>query len=168
MIHPLAHVDASVLLGEGTTVWQFASLIRGASVGNGCSIGACSVVDGSIVGDRCAIGHGAQIHPSAWLWDDVFIGPGAVLCNDVWPSTSKEGFDVSALASRHTIVIESGASIGANAVILPGVRIGSGAVVAAGVRCCESVPANTLLKPDGSYGRKPEKMDIARRMRFAA
>lgn len=168
-IHQKAHIDVkSVSVGTGTKIWQFASLIRGADVGEYCVIGACAIVDGAKVGDRCLIGHGASIHPSASIGNDVFVGPGAVFCNDVWPSTSKEGFDVSALHSRTTIIVEDGASIGANAVILPGVRIGAGAIVAAGMVCDEDVPASAVLRRDGTFGRKPEKMDASRRMRFAA
>jgi dTDP-4-dehydrorhamnose 3,5-epimerase-like enzyme len=42
-------------------------------------------------------------------------------------------------------VVENGASIGANATILPGVRIGSGAMVGAGAVVTRNVPPNTIV-----------------------
>ncbi len=137
------HADAKI--GLATKVWPFASVIRGAQVGDNCSIGSCAVVDGAKVGSGCRIGHGAQVHPGVQLGDDVFIGPGAILANDRWPRVGKEGFDLAALISGPPcVVIEDGASVGANATVLPGVRIGRNAMVAAGAVVTGDVPANYL------------------------
>ena len=113
-------IQAGCTIGEGTKVWQFASVIREASIGSDCSIGSCAIVDGARVGNGCLIGHGASIHPGSILGDRVFVGPGAVLCNDNWPRTHKRGFNL-ALPS---VVIEDDASIGANATVPAGVTIG--------------------------------------------
>ncbi len=43
-------------------------------------------------------------------------------------------------------VIEAGASIGANATILPGVTIGSKAMVGAGAVITRDVPANAIVQ----------------------
>jgi len=42
-------------------------------------------------------------------------------------------------------VVESGASIGANATILPGIRIGEKAMIGAGAVVTHSVPANAIV-----------------------
>ena len=110
--------DAAI--GARTKVWQFASVIRGAKLGEDCVIGSCAIVDGATVGDRCHIGHGAQVHPGAVIGSDVFLGPGAVICNDAWPRAHKRGFDAPGVA-----VIDDHASIGANAVVLAGLTIGT-------------------------------------------
>lgn len=144
MISKKAHV-ADSKVGQGTSVWQFASVIRGAEVGEDCTIAANATVDGAHVGDRCLIGHGAGIHPGAWLGDEVFVGPGAVLCNDAWPRAHKRGFD----AAQRSVTVENGASIGACAVVLPGVRIGARAMVAAGVTVTRDVPPGYLCGPNG-------------------
>jgi acetyltransferase-like isoleucine patch superfamily enzyme len=145
VIHPQACIDATVTIGEGAAVWQFASVIRGAKIGRDCSIGSCAVVDGARLGDGCRIGHGAQVHPGVDLGNEVFIGPGAVIANDRWPRVSKEGFDLAALISGPPcVVIENGASVGANATVLPGVRIGRNSMVAAGAVVTGDVPANYL------------------------
>jgi acetyltransferase-like isoleucine patch superfamily enzyme len=42
-------------------------------------------------------------------------------------------------------VIEMGASIGANATILPGIKIGKGAIVGAGAVVTKDVPSRTIV-----------------------
>lgn len=158
MIHHLAHVDVPV--GEGTTVWQFASVIRDASVGRGCTIGAYALIDAARIGDRCLVGSGAQLHPGLFAGDEVFFGPGCIACNDPWPRARKGDFDIAALLSREfvTVRIGSGASIGCGAILLPGVEIGDNAMVAAGSVVRRSVPADHLHKRDGTVveiGRRP-------------
>lgn len=146
-IHPLAFV-AEATIGHGTRIWQFASIIRAARVGSGCTIGACALVDAAIIGDDCLIGAAAQLHPGTVIGNAVFVGPGVIFCNDRWPRVSKDGFDTEALLGGKfvTVRVEDGAVIGAGAIILPGVTIGKGAVIAAGSRVARSVPAYYLVK----------------------
>lgn len=161
MIHKKAHVEGAKV-GEGTKVWQFASVVRGAVIGQNCTIAANAIVDGSSLGDRCLVGHGAGIHPGAQIGNDVFIGPGAVICNDAWPRAHKRGFDAQALS----VVIEDGASIGAQAVILPGVAIRAGAMVAAGAVASRDVPARHLLLANGQMSLiVDEEERVAKRSR---
>ena len=142
---PRHRIQAGCTIGEGTKVWQFASVIREASIGSDCSIGSCAIVDGARVGNGCLIGHGASIHPGSILGDRVFVGPGAVLCNDNWPRTHKRGFNL-ALPS---VVIEDDASIGANATVLAGVTIGKGAMIAAGAVVTRDVPPRYIYMANG-------------------
>ena len=58
--------------------------------------------------------------------DDVFIGPNATFCNDRYPKSKNKDFNLE------PIKIKKGASIGANATILPGVTIGENALIGAG------------------------------------
>lgn len=131
-------------MGGGSQIWQFASVIRGARIGNGCSIGSCAIVDGARLGDRVRVGHGASIPPGVWIGDDVFVGPGVVICNDPDPRVGS-GFDLQALLDGKVVVrIEDRASIGAGSVILPGLTIGEGAMVAAGSVVTKDVPKGGL------------------------
>ena len=150
MIHPLAHVENSTI-GNGTKVWQFASVIRGALIGEDCTIGSNAMMDGSVIGDRCLIGHGAFICPGVSIGDDVFVGPYAMFCNDRWPRVLKDGFDLEVLLNGNLRLIEvgDGASIGIGAIILPGVSIGARAMIAAGAVVEEDVPQDCLLKRNG-------------------
>jgi UDP-2-acetamido-3-amino-2,3-dideoxy-glucuronate N-acetyltransferase len=152
MIHPLALVHADCELGDDTKVWQFASILRGARIGAQSSIGACSVVDGSRIGARARIGHGAQVHPGVVAGDDLFVGPGAILCNDMWPWRAAEEFDLDALLSGRatSVLCHERVTICAGAIVLPGARLEEGCVVAAGAVARHVVPALSILLRDGS------------------
>lgn len=151
LIHAHAQVDPDVKLGLGVNVWQFASVIRGAVLGDNCNIASTAIIDGATLGKNCKIGHGASVHPGARIGDDVFIGPSACLCNDMWPRTEETGFSVQKLLDGFTsIIVEDGASIGAHAVILPGVVIGEKAFVAAGAVVSANVPAKALWTREGT------------------
>jgi len=172
MIHPLAHCDGSCVIGPGTKVWQFASVIRASFVGQRCNVGSCAIIDAARVGDDVTIGHGAQLHPGTYIWHRVFIGPAVVFCNDRWPTVSKDGFEIdrllkAALSSKDkTVEVLSDASIGANSTILPGLKIGQGAMIAAGANVDRDVPDFHLFKRDGSIVRIDKRQNA--RMRFAA
>jgi dTDP-4-dehydrorhamnose 3,5-epimerase-like enzyme len=71
--------------------------------------------------------------------DDVFIGPNATFTNDPFPRSRQRP-----VALEHTLV-EHGASIGANATILPGLVIGPGAMIGAGAVVTRSVPAFAIV-----------------------
>lgn len=168
-IHPQAHVHDDVEIGSGTQVWQFASVIRGAKIGRDCRIATCSIVDGARVGDRCIISHGAFIGPGIEIGDDVFIGPNVTLCNDAWPRAHKQGFDIAPMISGEFVTtrIQSGASIGAGAVVLPGMVIGVGAMIAAGATVTVGVPGSYLYKRDGTMCQI-DGTKVVSRMRGAA
>ena len=157
MIHSHAYIEDSQV-GDGTTVWQFASVIRNAKVGVDCNIGASAVIDNCIIGNRCLIGALAFIPPGIVIEDDVFIGPNVSFCNDVWPSVDKTNFYVTA----PTIIVKFRASIGAAAVVLPGVTIGEGAVVAANATVQYNVPEYHLLRRDGHTEPLPAKRERIR------
>lgn len=133
-VHKMAQVDDDVSLGLRVRVWQFASVIRGAKVGDDTKIASCAIVDASTVGKRCIVSHGAFIDPGMVIGDDVFIGPHVAFCNDIWPRVSKTNYDFEAIIRGDIVITEvgNGASIGAGAIILPGLTIGDGSMVAAG------------------------------------
>lgn len=162
MIHPLAHIDDTVRIGIAPRIWQFASVIRNAWIGDDCNIASCALIDGAHVGDRCSVAHAAALFPGTKLGNDVFIGPGAMVCNDLWPETSKEGFELGGV----TVVIDDGASLGAGAVILPGVRVGRNALVAAGAVVDRNVPDGFLWRRNGYLSAIPANRRT-KRMRWA-
>ncbi|ORE90636.1 2,3,4,5-tetrahydropyridine-2,6-dicarboxylate N-acetyltransferase [Stappia sp. 22II-S9-Z10] len=166
-VHPKSHVDGSVALGEGTHIWQFASVTRGAVLGRGCSVSPFAMLDGSIYGDRVVIGAGVACGPGFLVGNDVHICPHVLLSNDVWPFASKEGFSYEALRSgdRFAVVVEDGAFIGAGAKVMAGVRIGRGAGVEANAKVYRDVPAGMLARASGELTPIPDDW-AARRMRF--
>jgi len=169
MIHPLAHVDDSVRLGEGTKVWQFASITRGTVMGRDCSVSPHAMLDGSFYGDRVIVSGGVMAGAGFKVGNDVFLGPNVVLCNDCWPYTTKEGYrdDLLRDDEHFAVVVEDGVAIGAGALILPGVRIAAGAVVAAGAVIGRDVPAGMVARRNG-YTAPSVPVDWKeRRMRWA-
>jgi dTDP-4-dehydrorhamnose 3,5-epimerase-like enzyme len=73
------------------------------------------------------------------LDNDVFVGPNATFTNDPFPRSRQYPL------SYPTTHIRSGASIGANATILPGLTIGQNAMVGAGAVVTRDVPANAIV-----------------------
>lgn len=164
-IHALALVDPNATVGARTRIWQFASVIRGTVLGDDCNVASGATLDGPKFGDRCIICQGAALGPGFLLGDDCFVGPNVTFCNDRWPLTDKEGFDISPFqAGFFTVLVGHRVSIGANVVVLPGVLIGAGSMIAAGAVVERDVPEATLHRRDGSLvpldGRVPRRMII--------
>ena len=80
---------------------------------------------------------GVYVPPTTEIGDEVFLGPHAVLTDDPYPVRVDD-------ADGQGPVIEDGATIGANATVLPDVTVGENAFVSAGAVVTEDVPANTL------------------------
>lgn len=169
VIHVPAVIGEDVHLGAGVTVWPFASVIRRSVIGAGGTVGSCAIVDGARLGPGVRIGHGAQVHPGVVAGGKVFVGPGAILCNDLWPWLAARDFDLEALIEgrRVAIIVGDGATIGAGAIVLPGVRLGMGCVIAAGAVVERSVPPMHLLNRDGGL-RSLQGRPVAERMRLVA
>jgi acetyltransferase-like isoleucine patch superfamily enzyme len=137
--HPLAEVEPDALVGARTRVWAFAHVCSGAEIGVNCNI--CDHVfieGGAIVGSDVTIKSGVQVWSGVQIEDGVMIGPNATFANDRFPR-SKQAWD--AVPTR----VRTGASIGANATILPGVTIGANAIVGAGAVVTTDVPANAIV-----------------------
>jgi len=168
MIHHLAHVDADVVLGAGTRIWQFASVTRGTVMGRDCSVSPFAMLDGSVYGDRVVVSGGVTCGAGFKVGNDVFLGPSCCLANDMWPASSKDGYDDATLrgGERFAVIVEDGATIGALAVVLPGVRVGRGAIVAAGAVVDRDVPDGFLWRRNGYLAPVPVERN-AKRMRWA-
>jgi UDP-2-acetamido-3-amino-2,3-dideoxy-glucuronate N-acetyltransferase len=177
-VQPTADVDERAELGVGTRVWHLAQIRENARIGCGCIIGRGAYVGpGVVLGDHVKLQNYALVYEPARLEDAVFIGPSAVLTNDVYPRSVgvtgqlKRPVDWDA----EGVVVREGASVGARAVILAGVEIGRWALIAAGAVVTRDVPdfglvagvparrigwvgrAGVTLAPDGdSRWRCPE------------
>ena len=137
--HPNAIVE-STQIGSNTRVWAFAHILPGAVIGAECNICDHVFIENDvIVGNRVTIKSGVQLWDSITIEDDVFIGPNATFTNDRFPRSKhyQENYP--------RIVIRQGASIGANATILPGIEVGAQAMVGAGAVVTKDVPAHTVV-----------------------
>ena len=143
-----ALVDDDVVIGAGTRVWAHAQVRSGARIGAECVIGAGATVDtGVTIGDRCKVQNAALLYSGVRLGDGVFVGPAAVLTNDRLPRAVNPDGAARARGdwTLSGIVVEDGASIGANATVVAGVRIGAWSMVAAGAVVTRDVPAHALV-----------------------
>lgn len=133
-IHPTADVQTNYV-GVGTRIWQYCVVLSGARIGSDCNVCAHTFIESDVVvGDRVTIKCGVYLWDGIRIEDDVFLGPNATFTNDSYPR-SKVYPD-----SFSQTVVRRGASIGANATILPGLIIGEGAMVGAGAVVTKDVP----------------------------
>jgi acetyltransferase-like isoleucine patch superfamily enzyme len=138
-IHPQALCETPDI-GSGTRVWAFAHILQGARVGADCNVcDGVFIEGGATVGDRVTIKCGVQLWDGVTIEDDVFIGPNATFTNNPFPRSR------AWLAVNARTVVRRGASIGANATILPNLEIGAGAMIGAGAVVTRSVPANAIV-----------------------
>ena len=145
-----AVIDKTARIGAGTKVWEFAQIADRAEVGRDCVIGSGVYIDRHVkVGDRVRIHNKALLYQGLVVEDDVFIGPAVCFTNDRWPrSGSRRNF------KGISWKIGKGASIGANATVLPDVQIGTHAMVGAGSVVNHDVPPHGLVfgNPAKLYG----------------
>ncbi|AMM32171.1 acetylglucosamine-1-phosphate uridylyltransferase [Sinomonas atrocyanea] len=147
-IDATAVVEDGAQIGSATTLWQYAHVRAGARIGSECTVGrGVYVGPGAVVGDRCKLQNYALVYEPAVLEDGAFVGPGAVLTNDLNPravnpdGTPKSAADWDAVG----VWVGRGAAIGARAVCVAPVRIGAWATVAAGAVVVRDVPDYALV-----------------------
>ena len=139
MIHSTADVQSD-RVGAGTRIWQGCVVLPGAIIGRDCNVNAhCLVEGGAVIGDRVTLKCGVYVWDGVTLEDDVFVGPNVTFTNDRHPRSGNSGFVME------PIIVKKGASIGANATILPGVTIGAGAMVGAGSVVTRDVPPGSTV-----------------------
>ncbi|MGP1665393.1 MAG: WxcM-like domain-containing protein [Rhodanobacter sp.] len=127
-------------IGEGTRIWAFAHVLPGATIGAHCNICDGVFVENDVsVGDHVTVKCGVQLWDGVTLENNVFVGPNATFTNDMRPRS--QAYPEQFLRT----VVEQGASIGANATILPGIRIGRNAMIGAGAVVTRSVPPNAVV-----------------------
>lgn len=137
--HPTALVE-SRKIGTGTRIWAMAHVLPGAVVGEDCNICDHTFVENDVViGNRVTIKCGVYIWDGITIEDDVFIGPNATFTNDPFPRSKNTPAEYS------KTIVKRGASIGANATLLPGISIGERAMVGAGSVVTRTVPPLAIV-----------------------
>lgn len=131
----------SPTIGARTRIWAFSHVLPNARIGTDCNICDNVFIENDVViADRVTIKCGVQIWDGVEIHDDVFIGPNATFTNDRFPRSKVYP------ASYLRTIIRKGASIGANATILPGVEIGMHAMIGAGAVVTRSVPPYGIVR----------------------
>ena len=140
-IHSTAIIDKDVILGAGSKVWHFSHVLSGSHIGDNCILGQNVMIGPDvIIGSNCKIQNNVSIYKSVTIEDEVFCGPSCVFTNVLTPRAfvdrKKEFFPT---------LVQRGASIGANAVIICGVTVGAYSMVGAGPVVTRDVEAHALV-----------------------
>jgi UDP-2-acetamido-3-amino-2,3-dideoxy-glucuronate N-acetyltransferase len=137
--HPASIVETENI-GSGTRVWAFVHILPEAHIGADCNLCDHVFIENDVVvGNRVTIKSGVQLWDGVRIEDDVFIGPNVTFTNDPFPRSKIHPKKYA------TTLIQKGASIGANATILPGITIGQNAMVGAGSVVTKDVPPNAIV-----------------------
>lgn len=147
-VHESALVEAGATIGASARIWHDAHVRAGAVVGARCILGKGVFIDvGVALGDDSKVQNYACVYHGTTLGRGVFVGPHAVITNDLHPRATTPDF--TALRDGDWTVgattIGDGASIGANATILAGVTIGAWAMVGAGAVVTRDVAPYALV-----------------------
>ncbi len=141
-----------VTIGDGLKTGHNVMVREMTSVGDNVLIGTNTVIDGHVsIGSNVSIQSNVYIPTNTVVEDNVFLGPCSVLANDKYPIRVQ--YDLKGP------VLRKGASVGANATILPGVEVGEGAMVGAGALVTRDVPSWKLaIGSPAKVVELPEKL----------
>jgi UDP-2-acetamido-3-amino-2,3-dideoxy-glucuronate N-acetyltransferase len=125
-------------IGEGTVLHDHVNLYK-CRIGKNCKIDSFVYMEENVVvGDNCKIRPFVFIPSGVTIEDNVFVGPNVTFTNDKYPKVKG---DWLLLRTK----VKSGASVGANCVILPGVTVGKEALVGAGSVVTRDVPDKGIV-----------------------
>jgi len=139
--HESAFVDEPCTIGDGTKIWHFSHIQKGAVIGANCIFGQnCNVANNVVIGANVKVQNNVSVYTGTTIEDDVFLGPSCVLTNVTNPRSQ---------VNRHNLyektILKRGCTIGANATIVCGITIGRYAFVAAGALVSKDVPDYALM-----------------------
>jgi UDP-2-acetamido-3-amino-2,3-dideoxy-glucuronate N-acetyltransferase len=140
-VHPSAIIDDGVAIGEGTKIWHFSHVMKGARVGEKCNIGQNVVLSPEVlVGNGVKIQNNVSVYEGVTLEDDVFCGPSMVFTNVYNPRSP-----IPRMKEVRPTLIKKGASLGANCTIVCGNIVGRYAFVGAGAVVKSDVPDYAMV-----------------------
>jgi len=140
-VHPSAVVDDGTAIGEGTKVWHFSHIMKGARIGEKCNIGQNVVVSPEVtVGSGVKIQNNFSVYEGVTLEDDVFCGPSMVFTNVYNPRSP-----ISRMKEVRRTLVRKGASLGANCTVVCGNTVGRYAFVGAGAVVKKDVPDYAMV-----------------------
>jgi len=127
-------IEASVVEGavleDGADVGPFAHLRQGAHLAKGVHVGNFAEVKNSYLGPGSKMGHFSYLG-DATVGREVNIGAGTITCN----------YDGQ---RKHPTIIEDGAFIGSDTMLVAPVRVGAGAKIGAGSVVTHDVPPGSV------------------------
>ena len=149
-VHPTALVEADVVLGEGTAVWDGVHIRRGARIGRDCIVGEKTYIAYDVtIGNLCKLNACVYVCAGVAVEDGVMLAAHVVFTNDRLPRAADpelralQSSDPTEATLRTTV--RRGASVGANATIGPGLELGAFCMVGMGSVVTRDVPAHALV-----------------------
>lgn len=141
-VHESSYVDDDVEIGQGTKIWYFCHIQKGARIGERCSLGQNVNISNNVrIGNGVKIQNNVAVYEGVEIEDDVFCGPSCVFTNDLTPRAKyPKGHE-----NYKKTVIKRGASLGANSTIVCGHTVGEWALIGAGAVVTSNVPAHALM-----------------------
>jgi acetyltransferase-like isoleucine patch superfamily enzyme len=128
-----SRIGARLATGHGVTIREECTL------GDDVSVWTNSVIDyGCRIGDRVKIHSNCYVAQFTVIEDDVFLAPGVVIANDLYPGYTSSA---DAMAGPY---IEARAQIGVNTTVLPYVRLGADAIIGAGSVVTKDIPPRAI------------------------
>lgn len=141
-VHESSYIDEDVTIGDGTKIWHFSHILKGATIGANCSLGQnVNVGTNVFIGDGCKLQNNVSVYEGVTLEEYVFCGPSMVFTNDLTP---RSRFPKGHKGYKKTLV-KHDATLGANCTIVCGNTIGEYATIAAGAVVTKDVQPHALM-----------------------
>lgn len=138
-VHQKAVVETKNI-GPNSKIWAFVHILAGAKIGKNANISDHCFIENDVeIGDDVTIKSGVYLWDGLRVEDKVFVGPGAVFTNDLFPRSKNKNY------KQEKIILKKGCSVGANATILAGHTIGCYAMIGAGSVVTKDVPDFVLV-----------------------
>lgn len=141
MVHESSYVDEDVEIGEGTKIWHFSHVQKGARIGKNCSLGQNVNIGNNVhIGNGVRIQNNVSVYEGVEIEDNVFCGPSCVFTN---VTTPRAHFPVHGIYAK--TLIKEGASLGANCTVVCGHIVGKSALIGSGAVVAKDVPDYALM-----------------------
>jgi bifunctional UDP-N-acetylglucosamine pyrophosphorylase/glucosamine-1-phosphate N-acetyltransferase len=162
-VWPNTHLRGRTMVGEGCVLGPN-TIIRDSTIGNGCRV-ECSVLEGAWLADEVSVGPFGHLRPGARLErgvhlgnfgevKDSTLGPGTKMGHFSYIGNATVGAEVNIGAGtitcnydgvkKNQTVVEDGAFIGSDSMLVAPVRIGRDAKTGAGAVVTHDVPDESL------------------------
>ena len=140
-VHESSYIDDDVEIGEGTKIWHFCHVQKGARLGKNCSLGQNVNVGNNVrIGNGVRIQNNVSVYEGVEIEDNVFCGPSCVFTN---VTTPRAHFPVHGIYAK--TLIKEGASLGANCTIVCGHTVGRSALIGSGSVVTKDVKDYALM-----------------------
>lgn len=135
-IHPLAHIEDNVTIGENTEIGPFCIVKEGVKIGKNCKFTAyCEIRNNVVIGDNTTMGSRCTIAAFAVVGKNTTIKYSFVLTDT--PDLKKN--DSKLVSGIGDYVL-----IGANVTLMPGFSIGDNSIIGACSQVRSDVPDNEI------------------------